>query len=340
MTTKIVPADPADQAALAAVFALAQETHAADRPDEPVPLWEPFRARLQRPAPEHAVELAAAWLDGRPVGMALLALPVVDNRHLAQFDLEVHPEHRRRGVGRALLAWVRGRARQEQRRTLLTGARRQVPGGPPRSDAGVRFLTTLGFSPAVDARMRRIDLTAVDPAAEQRLLAECQPHAADYQSVTWTGHTPEPLAPGVAYLVNRLNTDAPTGDLEIGQTTLDPARLYADEQAALDRGTHLVGAVARHRTTGEVAAFTRVDARPPGDHGEIWLTIVDPRHRGHRLGTIVKVEIHRRVRQEFPRLRYVETGNADENAHMVAINDRLGYVAYQAATMYQHQLDP
>lgn len=89
-----------------------------------------------------------------------------------------------------------------------------------------------------------------------------------------------------------------------------------------------------------MAALTRVDVRPPGDHGTIWLTIADPRHRGHRLGTIVKVKVHRRVRREFPRLRHIETGNADENAQMVAINDRLGYVAYEATTVYQLQLDP
>lgn len=103
MDAEIVRVDPADQAALAALFRLGQETHAADRPDEPAPLWEPFRARLQQPDPELAVEAAAAWLDGRPVGRVMLALPVVDNRHLAQFDLEVHPAYRRRGVGRALL---------------------------------------------------------------------------------------------------------------------------------------------------------------------------------------------------------------------------------------------
>jgi hypothetical protein len=128
------------------------------------------------------------------------------------------------------------------------------------------------------------------------------------------------------------------GDLDLEATTMDPQRLHADERNILDRGLHLVGAAAVHRGTRDVTAVTRIDVRPIGDHGEVWLTIAHPQHRGHRLGTLVKIDAHRRVRRDFPRLRYVRTGNADVNAHMVAINERLGYVAYKAATSYHRAL--
>lgn len=334
-TVDIVRVDPADEALLADLHRLHHAVHNADRPDHPRPLWKPFLARVRQDNREVRTELLAARLDGQLVGRALIGWPVIDNRHLGQFDLEVSPTHRRRGVGRALLAQVRHRAKQEQRRTLVTSANRQVPGGPPRSDAGARFLAAMRFSVALESMWRRIDLTAVDLADEQRLLADCLPRAAGYEPLSWTGPTPAPLAGGVAGLVNRLMTDAPTGELEVEESTLDAARLHADEQAALDRGTHLVGAAARHRETGDVAAFTRFDVRTPGDHGTIWVTIADPRHRGHRLGTIVKIEAHRLVRKTFPDLQHVYTGNADENAHMVAINDRLGYVPVEATIVYQ-----
>ena len=32
-----------------------------------------------------------------------------------------------------------------------------------------------------------------------------------------------------------------------------------------------------------------------------------------------------RVREEFPQVRFVRTGNATENAAMLSINDRLGF---------------
>lgn len=334
-TVDIVPVDPADEDLLADLHRLHHAVHAADRPDHPRPLWKPFLARVRQDNREVRTELLAARVDGQLVGRAMIGWPIIDNRHLAQFDLEVIPAHRRRGVGRAMLAQVRHRAQQEQRRTLITGANRPVPGGPPRSEAGARFLAAMGFSVALASMWRRVDLTAVDLADEQRLLADCLPRAAGYELLTWTGPTPEPLAGGVAQLVNRLMTDAPTGELEIEDSTLDAPRLHADEQASMDRGTHLVGVVARHRETGEVAAHTRFDVRPPGDHGTIWVTIADPRHRGHRLGTIVKIEAHRLVRETFPGLQHIYTGNADENAHMVAINERLGYRPVEAAILYQ-----
>jgi hypothetical protein len=116
---------------------------------------------------------------------------------------------------------------------------------------------------------------------------------------------------------------------------MDAARLHADERLRLDRHVRLVGAAARHRTTGAVAAVSTVYVRSAGDDGWIAVTIADPEHRGHRLGTIVKIELHRRVRQEFPRLRFIRTGNADTNTHMVAINERLGYRPYEASTLYR-----
>lgn len=182
---------------------------------------------------------------------------------------------------------------------------------------------------------RRVDLSTVDTAAEQALLDLCRPHATDYDTVTWEGLTPEPLAAGVAYVANRTNIDAPHGEMDIEAASMDAERLHAEEREWLGLGSHLVGAAAVHRPTGEIAAVTSIGVRPPGDHGSIRTTIAHPGHRGHRLGTIVKIEAHRRMRQSFPQLRYVFTSNADANSHMVAINEKLGYAVYQTGTNYQ-----
>jgi GNAT superfamily N-acetyltransferase len=336
---QITPLDIHDPAQADELFALEQATHAADRPDNPPPLYDALITRLRQDDLEVRVALMSARLDDRMVGYALIALPTIDNRHLAQVEVRVDPRHRRRGVGSALLETMIERAGAEQRSVLIGGVTGPVPGGPPRGEAGARFAEAHGLTPALPNTQRRADLQATDVAAEQRLLDECLFHAADYDIVTWHGITPDRLADGVASLVNRLVVDAPIGEIDIQETTLDTERLHAEDHNALARGTHLVGAAAVHRPTGEVAAVTRIDVRPPGDHGGIWLTIAHPKHRGHRLGTLVKIEVHRRVRREFPQLRYVNTGNADANAHMVAINDRLGYVPYETATAYQRRLD-
>jgi GNAT superfamily N-acetyltransferase len=327
--------DPDDAMQVDELFAVRQLAHAADHPDHPAPLRDDFLAAVRHPPPSIRVERLVARIDGRVAGGAVLNLTELDNRHLAMAEVQVSPAYRRRGAGRALLDQVRERAHEERRRTLLAAATGPVPGGPPRDEAGNRFLAAMGFTPGLASARRRIDLTTIDPVAEQRLLDECRVHADAYECLSWTGLTPDELADGVTHLVNRLNTDAPTGEVELEATTVDADLLHADEESSLAKGTHLLTTAARHRATGELAAFTRIDVRSAGDHGHVWMTLADPKHRGHRLGTIVKIENHRLARATFPKLRYVQTGNADSNTHMVAINNRLGFVAFEAVTLYQ-----
>lgn len=333
---EIAELDVTDVRQLEELFAVRRAAHAADCPDNPPPLWDQHVAEFRTPHPEGRMERVAARVDGRIVGDGLLGLPDVDHRHLAGVDAQVHPEYRRRGIGRALLDQLRTRARDERRRTLMAEqVIEPVPGGPVRDGAGAQFLAATGFSRALTHIARRIDLSAVDEKAEQRLLDECRPHATEYEVVSWTGLTPDQLASGVAYLANRIMTDAPMGDADLGELTLDADRLQASERWWLDRRRQLVVTAARHRATGTVAAVTGVRVRSAGDHGDVWITIADPRHRGHRLGTIVKIENHRQLRQRFPGLRYVQTGNADTNTYMAAINERLGFVPYQLSNIYQ-----
>lgn len=331
--------DPHDDAQVEDYFRLWATVHAADRPDDPPPLRESFVATMRQEHSEMALRLHAARDGGRMVGGALLAMPTIDNRHLAQVDVWVHPEQRRRGAGRALMRRLLQDAKENGRTSVMARAIGRVPGGPPRGEAGSRYLEAMGFAPALTLTQRRLDLSALDEAAEEALWRECQPHTAGYEIVSWTGLTPDRWAPGVAHLRNRLVSDAPRGELDIDETTMDAQRQHAEDREWLDLGRHLVGVAAVHQASGEVAALTRVDVRPPGDHGDLWLTIVAPAHRGHRLGTVVKIEVHRRVRALFPDFGYVLTGNADVNAHMLAINERLGYRAYATATNYQRRLE-
>lgn len=327
-----------DEVRATEVFDLYRAVHLAEKPDEPEPLPEPFLAEFRQDHPAIRVELTGVRHRGRLVGAGALVLHTRDNHHLAQGNLWVHPAHRRRRVGRSLLGHLTARARAEGRTTMVMGAFGPVPGGPARSDAGARFLTAMGFSPALTMTSRRVDLTAVDEASETELLATCRPHAAGYERLSWTGPTPDRMVVGVAHLIGRLAADAPTGDLEVEEMVVDAERLRTDERNTLARGLHLVGAVAVHRASRQVAALSQIEVRPPGDHGLVRLTIAHPEHRGRRLGTIVKINVHRRVRAEFPGIRFVTTGNADANAHMLTINERLGYVTYQTVTQYQLQL--
>ena len=54
-------------------------------------------------------------------------------------------------------------------------------------------------------------------------------------------------------------------------------------------------------------------------------TLVLPEHQGHRLGLALKVANHLALLERFPDAEWIITGNADVNAPMNAVNDRLGF---------------
>ena len=48
-------------------------------------------------------------------------------------------------------------------------------------------------------------------------------------------------------------------------------------------------------------------------------------HRGHRLGLLLKVAMLELLAEREPQVERIETYNAESNAHMVTINETLGY---------------
>ena len=90
---------------------------------------------------------------------------------------------------------------------------------------------------------------------------------------------------------------------------------------------------------GSVAGSSDVrisDADPT--HGQIGITLVDPSHRGHRLGMALKIATHDLALATFPDLRTVDTCNAEVNDHMNAVNEALGYRSIETLLELQKKL--
>jgi RimJ/RimL family protein N-acetyltransferase len=70
-----------------------------------------------------------------------------------------------------------------------------------------------------------------------------------------------------------------------------------------------------------------------------WGTLVRPDVRGHRLGLAVKVANLRLLQAERPDIEQLTTYNAEVNAHMGAVNDRLGFAPVGRLGEFQRRLD-
>ena len=101
------------------------------------------------------------------VGVLAVDIPTRDNLHLVWAEILVHPDHRRRGHGSAIMNEAMRRTREAGRNTIWVGT--------AEDDQGARkFVEGFGFSYAShDARRRQV-LADVDQAEVQRLWGVAQ----------------------------------------------------------------------------------------------------------------------------------------------------------------------
>jgi GNAT superfamily N-acetyltransferase len=261
---------------------------------------------------------------------------MLDNQHNAHGEIVVAPEHRRRGIGRALLAHLRAEATRQRRVRLVFWV--EQPLDPAAPDPAGQFASTSGALPALIQTLRRLDVGSVDPAVLARLNEQAQAKSRGYSLVQWVGSTPQRWLDAIAYLERRMSTDAPLDDLQWDPEVYDAARIQARDARSLARGLHMVttGAV---DSAGRLVAFTQIGGYATSRwFGDQWNTIVAPEHRGHRLGALIKVANLDLARAQRPELRVIYTCNADSNPYMVGINEAMGFRPHRRVTDWQLDL--
>lgn len=326
MDIVVTPLDPANATAAEQAYHVVAACTAVDLPDFPPPCRKQFFGSLHHPWPGEQALRALAYVSDEPVGYVELVLPILDNVENVVMDLYVHPEHRRRGVGRALHEYSACLLREHGRKRITAMSPFPLPGAPPAPEPGTAFAQAVGATSALVEVRRRLDIDRLDEAELDRLLSAAWERAAGYSLVRWIGPAPEEYVADVAYLEGRLLADAPIGDLEWEPEKMDTDRVRQSEAARAARGRTTVQAGMRHDASGRLVAYTALDI----DGSSRWhafqqITLVDPAHRGHRLGTIVKIGNLRAAREQEPALRAIDTWNAAVNAHMIGINEAMGF---------------
>ncbi|WP_053206334.1 GNAT family N-acetyltransferase [Jiangella muralis] len=330
MQIRTIHAADADFAAWYEVYLAAR---VADNPTGPQWL-EPELKVIYQGTEYRSVQLWLAEEDGRAVGASVLALPQRDNLTRAEPEVFVRPEDARRGIGSALLAVVDDASKAAGRSSQLLYL--EAPLGAD-STAGMAFAERHGFTRRIGEIMRvqrpPFDLDAVARAEES-----ARPHAEGYRIVTWRDHAPDEFVDEYARLEGRMSTDEPQGGIESEPEVWDAARIRTAERRSdlMRRATWVAAAIA---PDGSMAGVTEITVSRDSDAvGFQDATIVDPRHRGHRLGLLLKAANLRQLLADRPGVQTVWTWNADVNTHMIAINEKLGYEIAGWSAGYQRTI--
>ncbi|MGH3648111.1 MAG: GNAT family N-acetyltransferase [Micromonosporaceae bacterium] len=330
---------PADPDAYAQWHDVVRARTLSDTPELPPRSLTATAAGLQHGWPGNVDEHWIARDGDTVLGVLSLGLPQRDNLDNAFLELTVHPAYRRRGVGRALFAQAVERARDDGRKRLAGEGLEPLPGGLSRSGAAPAFATALGANRALEEVRRRLVLSDVDPARLDTALADAWRHATGYSLLHWTDRAPDDAVADIAALDSSFLSEAPLGELAVEPEQIDVAQVRAIEATLRLRGWKRLHVAARHDASGEVVAWTTLgyDQESP-EHVWQLITLVRPDHRGHRLGTVVKLENLAAARRACPAMRWIDTFNASSNDHMVAINELMGFQPVDRSISWQLDL--
>jgi GNAT superfamily N-acetyltransferase len=300
-----------------------------------------FRAFHAHTGTSRRFALLAARDDGGTVlGTGTMEFPLRDNLHSAEVMVMVHPDHRRRRVGSALVERMAALGRAQGRRVLNSLVDVPVAAAPTHPSAA--FARDVGFVATMPGNSRYLalplDAGRVD---ELRATVRGARNAADYRTFAFRAPWPEAYLEDQCELYRRMSTDEPAGDGGKEEEVWDRARVVESDELLAARGAWKLAAVAEHVPSGRLVAVSEllVDPDVPAEAWQLE-TLVLPAHRGSRLGLAVKLANLDALAGAAPAVRRITTGNAAVNDPMIAVNDMMGFSVAGAGHFWQRELGP
>jgi mycothiol synthase len=303
--------------------------------DPPVPCDEDV-ARWKAIPP--FVELAA-WAQWDASHQSILAVGEArihhtgDNPTLMEFNIEVLPEFRRRGLARGLLRPIAEHSRRQSRRLLIAECNDRLP-------AGGAFLTRIGATRGLEEALNQLRLEDLDRSLVRRWMEASRLLAEDFDLVLWQeAYPPERLAEFAAVLQVAAN-DEPRDSLELEDANFSPEIVgqWDEFQRAgtQQRWTMVLIDRRRDRIVG-LTELTWSPNRPAivDQH----FTGVLPEYRNRGLGRWLKAAMLERILSDLPEVRVIRSGNAGSNAPMLKINRALGFRPLLGWSTWQVKLE-
>lgn len=316
----------ADETLLREVNHLQNEIARENSPEEPAMPPEVLARRVRnRPRLLKIRDWIARAPAGPVVARGFVARWEAEtNQHLRDANIDVAPEHRRRGIAKRIFREMVDAAGSADDIVIEFVASDRVP-------AGGAFLERIGAHETLRTHVNQVLVADIDRGLVHEW-ATLDPQG--YRLLWIDGDVSDELMDNVIDAFETMNT-APRGPaVEDWHATAEQIREFDRSRNAAGRERRLLLAI--EEATGATAGFTEIgyDARMPHLLAQGGTAVV-PSHRGRGIGKWLKATMLERVLVEWPSATLVRTGNADANAPMLAINHRLGFRPAWANIVYE-----
>lgn len=248
-----------------------------------------------------------------------------NKRQAFVYNTDLLTPYRGKGIGKKLLEVVLEYAKRHKKEVII---------GSTSEEDGKQFIRKLRAHEALSGLENRLDLTKVDWKMVDEWVKE-GPGRSPESKVEFFQDCPEDIIEEYCKTYSEVGNQAPRDELDVGDFFITPELRRQHEKFQKDCDVTWITAVTRE-PNGAISGLTEVFYRPSKDpliYQE--LTGVPEKYRGSGKGKWLKAIMLQEIRQRFPTVTIVVTGNATSNAPMLSINNRLGFKVHKETIVAQ-----
>ena len=314
-------------------FIYANSLH--DNPDDPLPDRESV---IKRQKASHPVLIIKRWLaispDNKIVGwggFGTASEKTSDyeaNKHICNMNIRIHHDYWRQGIGTEILKQITAEAVKRKISIMEMSAD---------SENGRAFLKNFGAESTIEYAENRLNMQEVDWELMQKWVDDGPVRAKDVTIKSFT-EIPEEIIEEFAEMYNEALNMQPLGETET-RANLDRKILRKRENRHKEIGIRSYTSISKEKD-GRISGLTEIlyDSREQHIvHQE--LTGVRPEFRGRGLGKWLKAQMAFYIKETYPEVELIQTGNAESNAPMMSINERMGFKKNKTGEGYKIKVE-
>lgn len=251
------------------------------------------------------------------------------NENLLLYDCRLLKSFRRKGIGSKLLEEIAKIAQSNHKTVLITFAR---------EEDGKKFLNTINSKVVLTYRENRLYIKDINWELIRSWIKEGEKLNPETKIMSFN-YVPDDLLENYCKTLTFAINQQPRGNLALGDRVTTPENYRKREEAGKKAGRlrEIVVTLEKDKTISGLTVLTKIGSNENVlDQG---LTGVLIEFRGRKLGKWIKAQQLVNIRSKYPNLEYIITGNAEINAPMLSINNRLGFKKYSEGITSQITLD-